>query len=199
MTEEPVVKEAPAAVEKEVKKKKPKNYVNNGDMMIQIQLSREAGRMTDELAKMMVALCNRYAKHPDYSRIYSYDEDMKAFGLLTVCKVWRSFNPEKSNNPFAYFTQILRHAFYQYLNQETKQRTIKDVVLIDIGEQPSFKYMENYSDDGFEESEVFNVTSGFGEGEMVGEVIEYSPEPLNGVPSFKGDSHITDDNELTDE
>jgi hypothetical protein len=72
---------------------------------------------------------------------------MESFALLTVCKVWKSFNPEKSNNPFAYFTQVLRHAFYQYLNHEKKQREVKDELLIDMGEQASFTYMEKYRDE----------------------------------------------------
>lgn len=137
----------------ELKKKKPKNYINNADMMIQIGLSRENnGKMTDELAKMLFVLVERYSKHPDYSRIFSYEQDMRQFALLTLVKVWKSFNPEKSNNPFAYFTQIIRHAFYQYLNAEKKQRTIKDEVLVNSGENPSYNYMEEYGDRKNEEN-----------------------------------------------
>ena len=124
-----------------------KKYINNSDLLKQLALSREQDKMTDELAKMLTMLCARYAKHPDYSNIFSYDEDMKSFAMLTGVKVWRSFNPEKSNNPFAYFTQIFRHAFYQYLNHETKQRTIKDEILVNIGELPSYTYMENFAEE----------------------------------------------------
>jgi DNA-directed RNA polymerase specialized sigma24 family protein len=124
-----------------------KKYVNNADLMTQIAISRESGKMTDELGKMLFMLCQRYSTHPDYANIYSYKEDMVAFAMLTVVKVWRSFNPERSNNPFAYFTQIIRHAFYQYLNQEKRQREVKDEIRIDIGEVPSFTYMENFRED----------------------------------------------------
>lgn len=123
-----------------------KKYLNNADLMTQIALSKAQGSMTDELAKMLMTLCARYAKHPDYSNIYSYKEDMESFAMLTCVKVWSRFNPERSNNPFAYFTQILRHAFYQYLNHEKKQREVKDIIRIDIGEAPSFTYAENYRD-----------------------------------------------------
>lgn len=130
-----------------VKVPKKKKYLNNADLMIQIKLSREQDRMTDELANMLTLLCAKYAKHPDYANIYSYVDDMKAFAMLTVVKVWRSFNPDKGSNPFAYFTQILRHAFYQYLNHESKQRTVKDVLMVDIGELPSFTFLEKYAED----------------------------------------------------
>lgn len=124
-----------------------KKYINNADLMTQIALSKEQDKMTDELAKMLFMLVQRYAKHPDYANIHSYKMDMEAFANLTIVRVWRSFNPEKSNNPFAYFTQIIRHAFYQYLNQEKKQRETKDLIRIDIGEAPSFTYMENYREE----------------------------------------------------
>jgi DNA-directed RNA polymerase specialized sigma24 family protein len=141
LPETPAEEAAPAAP---VKKKK---YINNADLMIQLRLSRQNDRMTDELAKMLMMLCERYSKHPDYANIYSYKEDMQAFANLTVVKVWKSFNPDRGNNPFAYFTQVIRHAFYQYLNHEKKQREVKDELLIDIGELPSFTYMENYRDE----------------------------------------------------
>jgi DNA-directed RNA polymerase specialized sigma24 family protein len=130
-------------------KKKPKNYINNADLLTEIELSRSQGKMSNKLAEMLRMLCERYSKHSDYSRIYSYEEDMKAFAMLTIVKVWKSFDPEKSKNPFAYFTQIIRHAFYQYLNHEKKQREIKDEVLIDIGLTPSFTYLEKYHEDDF--------------------------------------------------
>lgn len=124
-----------------------KKYINNGDLMIQIAISRSQEKMTDELAKMLFMLVQRYAKHPDYTNIHSYKMDMEAFANLTICKVWKGFNPEKGNNPFAYFTQVIRHAFYQYLNHEKKQRETKDILRVDMGQDPSFAYMENFREE----------------------------------------------------
>ncbi len=135
-----------------VKKKKPKNYLNNADLMKEIELSHAQNKMTNELGKMIMVLCKRYAKHPDYSNVFSHEEDMQAFGLLTVVKVWKSFNPEKSKNPFAYFTQILRHAFYQYGNSEKKAQDTKKAVKKDLGLNPSFMElleMERVGKDNF--------------------------------------------------
>lgn len=145
-----VVGEVVAAVEpvpEVTKTPRKKKYLNNADLMVQIRLSREQDAMTDTLAYMLTLLCDKYAKHPDYANIYSYVDDMKAFAMLTVVKVWRSFNPEKGSNPFAYFTQILRHAFYQYLNHETRHRQVKDVILINMGERPSYTFMENFEEE----------------------------------------------------
>lgn len=150
----PVVKQKPVAGSSSIMEEtaivapaRKKKYINNGDLMIQIAISREQDKMTDELAKMLFMLVQRYAKHPDYTNIHSYKMDMEAFANLTICKVWKGFNPEKGNNPFAYFTQVIRHAFYQYLNHEKKQRETKDILRVDMGQDPSFAYMENYREE----------------------------------------------------
>lgn len=160
MSEETPVKKKAAPAKKATKKAvkppaKPrqKKYVNNGDLLKEIEKSRKQGKMTDELAKMLMELCTRYSTHPDYANIYSYKQDMVSFALMTLCKVWVRFDPAKSNNPFAYFTQIARHAFYQYLNSEKKQRTVKDEVLIEMGELPSFLYMEEHANNNSDDAD----------------------------------------------
>ena len=47
------------------------------------------------------------------------------------------------NNPFAFFTQCIKHSFIQYLNQEKRQRNIRDLILVDQGLNPSFSFLEN--------------------------------------------------------
>jgi len=191
-----------------VKKKKPKNYINNADLLKEIELSHGQGKMTNELGKMMMALCSRYAKHPDYANVFSHKEDMEAFGLLTVVKVWKSFNPEKSKNPFAYFTQILRHAFYQYGNSEKKSQDTKKAVKKDLGLNPSFMElleMERVGKDnfivGFEDSsDTESDTFAFNDGTV--EVITELDDSLFMIsePSGEGiDESIDSEIEKVDE
>lgn len=126
----------------DTKEKKPKNYLNNRDMMEQVRLSRELGRPTDELANMFIVLVARYAKHPNYASVFSYEEDMQAHGLLTLVKQWHYFNPDKSNNPFAYYTQICKHAFYEYLRKEKKQRMVRNAYMVELGVEPHQEYLD---------------------------------------------------------
>ena len=42
-----------------------------------------------------------------------------------------NFNPEKSNNPFAYFTQIIYYAFVRRIQKEKKQVTIKQKLIME--------------------------------------------------------------------
>ncbi len=43
------------------------------------------------------------------------------------------FNPEKSSNPFAYFTQIIYYAFVRRIQKEKKQQMIKEKILKQSG------------------------------------------------------------------
>jgi hypothetical protein len=134
-----------------------KKYLNNKDLLAEIAKSRAQDKMTNELAKMMMMLCHRYSQRGEYAN-YSYNDDMQSFALLTVVKVWKSFDPAKSQNPFAYFTQTIKHAFYQYLNQEKKQRDIRDELLITNGDNPSFGFLDRSEegDDNYYDNDYYN-------------------------------------------
>ena len=45
----------------------------------------------------------------------------------------KSLNPEKSKNPFAYFTQIIYYAFIRRIQKEKKQQTIKRKLILKSG------------------------------------------------------------------
>lgn len=70
----------------------------------------------------------------------TYNEDMQAYAMMMLVNTWNSFNPEKSNNPFAFFTQCIKNSFVQYLNKEKRQRDIRDASLVNNGLTPSFSY-----------------------------------------------------------
>ncbi len=123
---------------------KKKNYLNNKDLLAQVMLSKEQDDMTDELAKMLQTLCARYASRAQFAN-YTYNEDMQAYAMMMLVRTWRSFNPEKSNNPFAFFTQCIKNSFIQMLNQEKRQRNVRDELLIDSGMNPSYTYQLEHS------------------------------------------------------
>lgn len=126
--------------------KKKTNYLNNKDLLAEVLKSKEQGFMTQKLATMLQLLTTKYAKKGNFSG-YTYNEDMQAYAMLMLVKTWDSFDPNKSSNPFAFFTQCIKNSFIQYLNQEKNQRNIRDQKLVDAGMLPSFTYqMEHESD-----------------------------------------------------
>ncbi len=128
------------------KKAKPAEYVNNKALLEEFLISREQGEMTSRLAKMLMLICERYARKGMYAS-YTYNEDMQAFALMNLVKAWKSFNPEKSSNPFAYFTSCVTNSFLQYLNQEKKHRNIRDALLVENGLDPSYTFTDSYNSD----------------------------------------------------
>lgn len=138
------MKEDKAKVTKKVATKKVKNYLNNKDMLHQWQLSYDQDAINDTFASMIMLLTKRYSSKVRFNVCDTFRDDMESYALMTVSKVWRSFNPEKSNNPFAYFTQVIKRAFYQYQNIERRQRDISNELLIEQGQPPSHAYMVEY-------------------------------------------------------
>lgn len=127
-------------------------YLNNKELLIAVRESKEKGKMTPKLATMLQLLCSKYATKGSFVN-YSYNEDMQSYAMLMLVRTWNAFDLNKSNNPFAFFTQCIKNSFIQYLNQEKRQRNIRDSLLVNQGLNPSFGYDENSSDQHIIEDE----------------------------------------------
>lgn len=129
------------------------NYLNNKDLLAEVQKSKDQGEMTNELARMLQTLCIRYSKKSSFAN-YTYNEDMQSYAMFMLIKTWDKFDPEKSQNPFAFFTQCVKNSFIQYLNSEKRQRDIRDSLLVDKGMDPSYTYqIEQDEKKGVEDEE----------------------------------------------
>ncbi len=118
-----------------------KYYLTNATLLPEVIRSKELGQITPKLAGMLKLLTERYSCHPNFIG-YSFREDMCGEALVNLSRNALLFNPEKSSNPFAFYTTAIYHSFLQYLNTEKRHRNIRDALLIEIGENPSFNYME---------------------------------------------------------
>lgn len=123
--------------------KRKVNYLNNKDLLAEVITSKKQKKMTNKLAHMLQTLAAKYAKKGNFAN-YTYNDDMQAYAMLMLVKTWDSFDPKKSSNPFAFFTQCIKNSFIQYLNQERRQRDIRDVMLVDNGLSPSYTYQADY-------------------------------------------------------
>ncbi len=50
-------------------------------------------------------------------------------GIENCVQYIHNFDPEKSKNPFAYFTQIIQYAFLRRIQKEKKQLEIKTKII----------------------------------------------------------------------
>ena len=84
---------------------------------------------------------------------YTFREDMVSDGIENCLQYIHNFNPSKSNNPFAYFTQIIYYAFIRRIQREKKQTHVKNK-LIEKQDYSAFVTMHgdenSYSVSGFD-------------------------------------------------
>lgn len=125
------------------KKRRSHNYIDKKELMAQILVSKQVGdgkRMNDELAKMLTKMAQEFAKSPQFFG-YTFREDMQAFAVMSLVGTWYKFDENRSNNPFAFYTQCIKNSFLHFLKQEKKQRNIRDEILVTSGMNPSHTYM----------------------------------------------------------
>jgi DNA-directed RNA polymerase specialized sigma subunit len=114
---------------------KKRNYVNNKDLLDALIEYREAckeaedsgdemPRVPDYIGECIFMIANRLATKPNFFG-YSYKDDMISDGIENCLQYIHNFDPEKSKNPFAYFTQIIWYAFLRRIQKEKKQLYIR--------------------------------------------------------------------------
>lgn len=85
-------------------------------------------RVPPYVGECLYKIANRLSLKPNFVN-YTYRDEMVADGLENCIAYINNFNPEKSTNPFAYFTQIIYYAFLRRIEQEKKHLYIKQKTL----------------------------------------------------------------------
>lgn len=122
------------------------HYVTNSVLLPEVIRAKELGRITNELARMILMIAERFSCKSNFVG-YSFREDMVSFAMVNMMANALKFNPEKSNNPFAFYTTAIRNSFLQYLADEKKHRDIRDSLIVEEGLNPSSTYTENSRED----------------------------------------------------
>ena len=119
--------------------KKKVHYVNNKEFLeaivVRKQMLREAEesgdsppQITNYLGECILKIANHLSYRPNFIN-YTYRDEMISDGIENSLQYIDNFDPEKSKNPFAYFTQIIYFAFIRRITKEKKQQKIKDRIL----------------------------------------------------------------------
>jgi hypothetical protein len=107
------------------------------------QFSVGHGKVVDNLARMYIKLCERYSMRSNW-RGYTYVEEMRGQALLQLSQIGLQFDESKSSNPFAYYTAAITNSFTRVLNMEKKNQNIRDDLLQDAGQMPSWSRQLEY-------------------------------------------------------
>ena len=78
----------------------------------------------DYAGECFLKIAERLSHRPNFIN-YAFREEMVSDGIENCVMYASNFNPEKSSNPFAYFTQITYYAFLRRIEKEKKQLYIK--------------------------------------------------------------------------
>ena len=116
-----------------VSKNKPVNYVDGRTLHNQLVEWYETPlgtKIPDVIVLAIMQICERLGTAGNF-RNYSYIDEMKSAGLVSCVSALqqRKYNPEKGENPFAYFTQIAYNEFIRIISEEHKQSYLKHMSL----------------------------------------------------------------------
>ena len=122
-------------------KKKNEHYVDNAkflEAMKEYKLlcekaekkGKERPPVTNYIGGCFLKIANHLSYRPNFIN-YTFRDDMISDGIENCLQYLGNFNPEKSKNPFAYFTQIIYYAFIRRIQKEKKQVVIKQKLLRD--------------------------------------------------------------------
>ena len=121
------------------KRKRSEHYVNNKEFLAAIIVHRDnvalakargepKPRISNYLGECFLKIATHLSFKPNFVN-YMFKEDMISDGIENCVQYIHNFDPEKSQNPFAYFTQIIHYAFLRRIQKEKKQLEIKNKIL----------------------------------------------------------------------
>lgn len=125
------------------KRKRSVHYVNNKEFLealIRYRKDVEEAKLKslpkppipNYIGECILKIANHLSFKPNFVN-YMFKDDMISDGIENSIQYLHNFDPEKSQNPFAYFTQIIHFAFLRRIQKEKRQMEIKNKILEKTG------------------------------------------------------------------
>ena len=140
------------AEEEKLKPKQKPHYVDNKKFLIAMteyrelrikaeQEGKKRPQVTNYIGECYLKIANHLSYRPNFIN-YTYRDDMISDGIENCLQYMDNFDPEKSKNPFAYFTQIIYYAFIRRIQKEKKQQQVKQKMIANFGEEQMMDQLE---------------------------------------------------------
>ena len=141
--------------------KRSEHYVNNKEFLaalVKLREDREIAEIQGKpkppipryVGECFLKIANHLSFKPNFVN-YMFKEDMISDGIENCVQYIHNFNPEKSQNPFAYFTQIIHYAFLRRIQREKRQLEIKNKILERSGFSEVFDDSNKIDGDNYSE------------------------------------------------
>lgn len=118
----------------------------------QCQQAEAAGlprpKIPEYIGACILKIARRLTYAPRFIRWPAYHDDMIGDGIENCVRYFHNFNPEKSKNPFSYFTQCLYYAFMGTIENETTERYIRQKALQNMLASGDLSEELDFSEDG---------------------------------------------------
>ena len=118
-----------------MKQRAKRNYVNNKDFLAALNKYKEDVEkaksdgakiplVPNYIAECLTLIANRLSTKPNFAS-YQFRQDMIMDGIENSLRYIHNFDGSKYDNPFAYFTTIIKQAFIRRILKEKEQLYIK--------------------------------------------------------------------------
>ena len=135
---------------------KQKHYINNEDFLKALvdyktncveaeKQNKPKPKIPNYIGECFMKIAEGLSHKPNFIN-YTYRDEMMADGIENCLMYFENFDPSKSKNPFAYFTQVIYFAFLRRIQKEKKQLYVKYKATEMYGILDEFEMME--SEDG---------------------------------------------------
>lgn len=168
------------------------NYINNKEFYNLLKDYKEkcisadsngdpVPRIPETIGECFMMIATKLANKGNFVG-YTYKDEMICDALENCVMAVHSFNPEKSKNPFAYFTQIIWYAFLRRIEKEKKQTYVKYKQLENLVISSNFDEETNgYSNFDIENEKMKPIIDKFENSKKASKKAE-----LKGIEKFAG-------------
>jgi hypothetical protein len=127
-----------------------KHYINNADFLKALMEYKQRKKINPNepipnyIGECWMKIAEGLSHKPNFIS-YTYRDEMISDGIENCLMYFENFDPDKSSNPFAYFTQIIYYAFLRRIQKEKKQLYVKYKATEQMGVLDEFELFESDS------------------------------------------------------
>jgi hypothetical protein len=175
---------------------KKKQYVNNADFMAALMAYKEKCKKAEQdkspppaipnyIGECFMKIAEGLSHKPNFIN-YTYREEMMSDGIENCLMYFNNFDPSKSSNPFAYFTQIIYYAFLRRIQKEKKQLYVKYKATEQMGILDEMEMLE-FEDGSSKQFELYDNIAEFIENYEIAHDKKKEEKKPKGIEKFLGE------------